>query len=97
MVEADASFPPCVRRYGCAEPLAPRLLGKRRRDGATRATVSSETDTLWQSAAQDREQWHALEASFIAWVTRATPAHLEDIPRGRHMLRDAAGLEGECA
>lgn len=30
------------------------------------------TDTPWQSVAQDREQLHALEASFIAWMTRTT-------------------------
>lgn len=77
--------------------LGHRMLGKHPWDDAIQAMVSSETDTPWQSVAQDREQWLALEASFIAQVTCVTPVHVEDIPRGRHMLRDAAGLEGESA
>lgn len=57
--------------------------------------MSSETHTPWQSVAQDREHWHALEASFVPWVMLATPVQVEDIPRGKDMPRDGAELEGE--
>lgn len=28
-------------------------------------------------------------------MTKTTPGHVEDVPRGRHMLRESAGLEDE--
>lgn len=71
------------------------MLGKRSWDDAAQARVSSETDTAWQSVAQDREQRHSLGAFVIARVTRVAPTQVEMIPRCRNMLRDADGLESE--
>lgn len=60
-----------------------------------RCAVSSETDSLWQSIAQDRDRWHALEATFIARVARTATDHVEGVPPGRHMLHELVGQEVE--
>lgn len=64
-----------------------RMLGKRRWEDAVQATVSSENDLPWQCAAQGREHGHALEASFIARVARTADSSVDEMPRGRPMLR----------
>lgn len=66
------------RGHGC--------LGKRRWDDTIQATEAENTGEPWQSAAQDRDNWHAVEPAVLVRVTRMAPESVHPVPRGRHML-----------